>query len=134
MQNPYSSELSLFQIKLVFMVYLSYFCMTPTPFKIHKYIFNLPPFTTIIISILATFSTDLLFCHDSYLRLKLNATHSMKMHLLCSFQQELIILFSEFIRPFSSFLRNIFDSTLQHKCVYTNVSGHVFAVFSCYLS
>jgi len=134
MQNPYSSELSLFQITLVFMVYLSYFCMTPTTFKIPKYIFNLPPFPTIIISILATIFIDLLFCHHSYLRLKLNATHSRKMHLFRSFQQELIILFSEFIRPFSCFLRNIFHSTWQHKCVYTNVSGHVFAVFSCYLS
>ena len=134
MQNPYSSELSLFQITLVFMVYLSYFCMTATTFKIPKYIFNLPPFPTIIISILATFFTDLLFCHHSYLRLKLNATHSMKMHIFCFFQQELIILFSEFIRPFSCFLRNVFHSTWQHKCVYTKVSGHVFAVFRCYLS
>ena len=32
--------------------------MTPTPFKIPQYIFNLPPFPTIIIPILATFSTD----------------------------------------------------------------------------
>lgn len=94
---PCHSELWLFQIKLFFYG-LSYFCMNSVHYSnFPKYIsyrlcFGLSTQTLLLLDF--SQSTHLLSCHHSLpLRLRVNATCSMKMYLFLSFQQELIIPF-----------------------------------------